>query len=210
VTPALQRALDLGPARGALVQDISADMPGERAGIRLYDVIVSVDGQAVTSDDDLIRYISGRQPGTIATVELWRDGAARTLPVKLSERPIAETGSRNSRQNPLVRPAAATELGPLGIDVKALDTASIGPPAPATHDSGACSSRKSIPRVRRVSPGSAPASVLLEINRRKITSVADYRAAIASLRPNEAVAVLVYDQLSDQRLLATILPDPQS
>jgi serine protease Do len=163
----------------------------------------------VASDDDLIRYISGRQPGTIATVELWRDGAARTLPVKLSERPLAETGSRNSRQNPLVRPATATELGPLGIDVKALDTASIGRLRLPLSIQGVLISEvdpAGPARLARLRTG----HVLLEINRRRITSVADYRAAIATLRPNEAVAVLVYDQLSDQRVLATILPDPQS
>jgi serine protease Do len=210
VTPALQRALDLGTDRGALVHDITPETPGERAGLRLYDVVVAVDGHAIQSDDDLIRYISGRAPGTVASVELVRDGNRRTVPVKLSERPVSESASSSSRQlNPLVRPAVAQQLGPLGLGVKELDAATIArmrlplsiqglfvtevdPAGPA--------------RLARLRTG----HVLLEINRRRMTSMADYRAALASLRPNEAVAVLVYDAPSDQRVLATILPDPSS
>ena len=64
VTPALQRALGLQVARGALVQDVTADSPAERAGLRVYDVIVDVDGRDIASNDELIRDISARQPGS--------------------------------------------------------------------------------------------------------------------------------------------------
>ena len=41
-------------AAGALVQDVAVGSPGERAGLRPYDVITAVDGTRVESDDDLI------------------------------------------------------------------------------------------------------------------------------------------------------------
>jgi serine protease Do len=139
-----------------------------------------------------------------------RDRERRTVPVKLSERPVQESAGNFSRQsNALVRPAAAQQLGPLGLSVKELDAATsarmrlppsiqglfvteVDPAGPA--------------RLARLRAG----HVLLEINRRRVTTLADFRAAIASLKPNEAVAVLVYDQPSDQRVLATLLPDPPS
>ena len=66
VTPALQRSLSLGTSRGALVQDVTAGSPAERAGVRAYDVIVDVEGRDIGSNEELIRDISARQPGTVA------------------------------------------------------------------------------------------------------------------------------------------------
>ena len=207
VTPALQRALSLGPSKGALVQDLSPDRPAERAGLRLYDVVVSADGQSIQSDDDLIRYISGRPPGTVTSLELWRDGTTRVVPVKLSERPVEPSSAR--QPNPLVRPAATQELGPLGLAVKDLDQATLARLRLPSAIQGVLVTEvdpAGPARLARLRTG----HVILEINRRRLTSVTDYRAAIAALRPNEVVAVLLYDQLSDQRLLATIVPDPSS
>jgi S1-C subfamily serine protease len=58
-------------------------------------------------------------------------------------------------------------------------------------------------RLARVRAG----HVLLEINRRRISSTADYLAALAALRPGEVAAVLLYDQAGDQRVLTAIVPD---
>ena len=69
VDPDLQRSLSLRTASGALVQDVTAGSPGARAGLRTYDVIVAVDGRAVAADDELIRIIAGRKPGTTATLQ---------------------------------------------------------------------------------------------------------------------------------------------
>src|ERR671929_1295592 len=58
VTPDLQRSLDLSVTRGALVQDVADGSPAERAGIRPYDIILSVDGRDVWTNEELIRDIS--------------------------------------------------------------------------------------------------------------------------------------------------------
>src|SRR5207302_9099645 len=62
--PDLQRSLKLPVSRGALVQDVTAGSPGERAGVRAYDVIVSLDDRPVANDDQLIREIAARVPGS--------------------------------------------------------------------------------------------------------------------------------------------------
>jgi len=49
--------------------------------------------------------------------------------------------------------------------------------------------------------------VLLEINRRRIGSVAEFQDVVASLTPGATVAVMIYDQLTDQRVIAIINPD---
>ena len=55
----LQGSLKLPVSRGALVQDVTAGSPGDRAGLRPYDVIVALDGKVQENDDQLIRDIVG-------------------------------------------------------------------------------------------------------------------------------------------------------
>jgi serine protease Do len=205
-TPQLQRALHLGAAHGALVQDVTPDTPADRAGLRAYDLINGIDGRVIQSDEELIRYIAGRAPGSVSRLDVWRDGTARALSVRLTERPLATRSRTQGALSRNVRPAAGADDGPLGMTVRDLDAASVR--------------RLSIPdsivgvvimdvdpagpaRLARLRPG----QVLLEINRHRITSVADYRAMVASLRPGETVALFVYDQSTDQRALYAIVLD---
>jgi S1-C subfamily serine protease len=52
--------------------------------------------------------------------------------------------------------------------------------------------------------------VVLEVNRRRVTSAEEFHAIVKSLKPGEVAAVLVYDKISDQRLITAIVADPQS
>ena len=58
-------------------------------------------------------------------------------------------------------------------------------------------------RLARMRPG----LIILEINRRPITSAWAYQAIVSALKPGEVAALLVYDQLIDQRLLIAITTD---
>jgi len=61
-------------------------------------------------------------------------------------------------------------------------------------------------RLARVRAG----HIILEINRRRVTTAAEFMAAVAALKQGEVAALLVFDQLSDQRVIATIITDPPS
>src|SRR6185312_15963414 len=87
VDPDLQRSLKLTVTRGALVQDVTSGSPGDRAGLRPYDIITALDDEAVANDDQLIRDISARAPGSVARVTLLRDGRQQNVALKLAERP---------------------------------------------------------------------------------------------------------------------------
>ena len=69
------------------MQDVTPGSPGARAGLRTYDVIVAVDGKPIDGNDALIQLIAARQPGSIATVQVLRDGRSMNVTVKLAERP---------------------------------------------------------------------------------------------------------------------------
>ena len=71
----LQRSLRLGAARGALVEDVTAGSPAERAGLKRYDVIAAVDGRGVQNTAALIRDIASREPGARVALQVRARGA---------------------------------------------------------------------------------------------------------------------------------------
>jgi serine protease Do len=197
----LQRSLRLSSAAGALVQDVAAGSPGERAGLRPYDVITSVDGTSVSGDDDLISTVARMRPGTSATLTLVRDGRVVTLPVKLAERPQRE---RASTPDALVPSGSRGPL--LGLSVRPLDAE--------------FAARYHVPdsvrgvvvwRVDAVSPALDAdierGDVILEIDRRPIRSVDDYDRAVAQARPGDVLAFYVYKPSVDERRLSTVRVD---
>jgi serine protease Do len=205
ITPDLQRSLNLSVSRGALVQDVRGDSPAESAGLQPYDIILGVDGRAISTNDELIREISGRQPGTLARLDLMRDGRRQTSQVKLTERPA--DGTQATDRGVGGRPAGpAPQLEPaLGLTVRDLDPG--------------FARRMEIPVavqgvvVMRVDPAGAafvPAMrrgfVITEINRQPVRSTADFARIISAARSGDALAFYGYDPSVGQRgfVLATV------
>ncbi len=106
----LAKELDLPVDRGALVQSVTGGSPADKAGLQAGDtgqdgqvasggdLIVSVDGEAVTSADDMVAAVAAKQPGDTITVEYYRGDEKRTADIKLVERPdqLSSTGSQES------------------------------------------------------------------------------------------------------------------
>jgi serine protease Do len=207
-TPELRKSLRLGPSRGALIEDVMADTPADRAGLRVYDLVTAADEHPILSGEDLDRYISARTPGTVSRLTLWRDNVRHDVPVRLSERPLPRSAAQSSAAGDAVRSGATHEMGPLGLNVKDLDARTIR--------------RLSIPdsmvgvMVTDVDPAGPaqlvkirPGHVLLEINRRRVASAADYHQVVAALHPGETVGLLLYITRTDQRVIRAVVLDPQ-
>ncbi len=69
---------------GALIQSVVSGGPADTAGLRQGDVIVALDGKAITSFDGLIAGLSTHQPGQKVAVTYVRSGARHTTTVTLS------------------------------------------------------------------------------------------------------------------------------
>ncbi len=82
----LEQSLHLGVSRGAVIQNVKRGSPADRAGLRAYDVIVGLDDRQIGSDDELIREISSRAPGSAARVRFVRDRQELQVAVTLGER----------------------------------------------------------------------------------------------------------------------------
>ena len=87
VTEARAKELKLGGTRGAIVTSVVPDSPAERAGLRVDDVVVSVNGKEVASGDDLTELIRGHAEGQQVTLEVMRDGRRERLTATLAKRP---------------------------------------------------------------------------------------------------------------------------
>ncbi|NOT00539.1 MAG: PDZ domain-containing protein [Phycisphaerales bacterium] len=92
MTDAPSRFHSVGDQRvhGAQLGDILTDGPAERAGLRSGDIIVELDGNAVTDADHLVRLVGATPVGSPVSARFVRDGDRRTASVTLGDRPIAE------------------------------------------------------------------------------------------------------------------------
>ena len=205
VTPTLQRALNLTVGKGAMIQDVTPGSPAERAGLHPYDIIIEVEGRQVMNNEEVIRDISSRQPGSIARLEVVRDGRAQTVQVKLVERPLRDRtpdGLEDLGPRPRQRQPEPNET-PLGLVVRELDRSLVG--------------RLEIPGtingvvISRVDPTGAGFQALLrrglvimEINKRPIATVADYQRIVTAARPGDILVFYVYDPTLTQRSLVAV------
>jgi S1-C subfamily serine protease len=80
-------AKEIGVVGGALIRDVRPDSPAGRAGIAARDVIIAVDGVPVRSMGALKVQLRSHRPGDEVTLALHRGNEARSLKVKLAERP---------------------------------------------------------------------------------------------------------------------------
>jgi len=68
---------------GAIVN--SASGPAAAAGVQQGDVITAFNGQAITSQDDLLTALAHQKPGATVTLTLDRNGSTSTVRVQLGE-----------------------------------------------------------------------------------------------------------------------------
>ena len=87
VTAEIARSIGLDRPGGVIVNGVYGSGPADRAGVRVGDVIVGVDGREVTDPASLAYRIATRPPGGVATVNLVRDGQRLDLRVGLVEPP---------------------------------------------------------------------------------------------------------------------------
>ena len=199
----LERSLKLPVDHGALVQDITAGSPADRAGLKPYDVITSLDDRPITSDDQLIREISARQPGSAARLKLVRDGHDQTLTVKLAERPARDRQNRVDPAPPPERSRTDPDGALLGLSVRDLDRQTADRLDVPKDVHGVL-----ITRVEAMSSsfdgGIERGTVLLEINRQRIDSVAEYRRVARGASQGDILTLYIYAPDLDQRQLKTI------
>jgi len=87
VTPEIAKALALKDLRGAFVAAVLDGAPGSRAGLRVNDVIVEINGRATPDRTDAVNLIAMTAPDQTIPLKVLREGQPVELRVTLGKRP---------------------------------------------------------------------------------------------------------------------------
>lgn len=183
VTPENSRFFDLKDANGAVVSEVQPDSPGGRAGLKVGDVIVGLDGQKVSDAGQLQAEVTSKHPGTKVTLDVLRDGKNLDVPVTLEE-----LGSKDKNEE---LSASADGKPRWGIGIADLTS-------DVREQLQAPSSLKGAV-IERVQPGSAaeeaglqPGEVIQSVNRQQTANAAEVQKALANVPQGQDAMVLVW------------------
>jgi serine protease Do len=181
VTPAIARAFGEKDLRGALVGDVSADGPAQKAGLQKGDIILSVNGTPVADSNDLRMTISMMAPDSIVNLKVLRSGAERAFTVTLGALPTTEAA--------LERPGNGSKSSTLsGVSVDDLDARSaqqLGLPA-STPGVVVTDVRPSSPAAEA---GLRRGDVIQEVNRKSVKNTSDFERAVAASKEETLLLV---------------------
>jgi S1-C subfamily serine protease len=103
--------LHLKDSHGAEVVMVDHDAPAGKAGVKVHDVVLQLDGQSFDNVDLLRRRLRELPPGRSITLLVSRDGNPMTFTVKLCDREVLEQQAWSQHLS-VPEPAAGSFLGP--------------------------------------------------------------------------------------------------
>lgn len=114
ITPALAAGLRLPAGRGVIVSDVMPDQPADQAGLKIQDIVLSVDDQPVQTVLQFDRAIFLHPEDEQAKVQVLRGQEKRQLLIQ-----VIEQHHDVDRMFDLVDPAKnlVSELGILGLEI---------------------------------------------------------------------------------------------
>jgi len=180
LTPELAEYYAIKVKEGVLVTQTYEGDPADKAGIKEGDVIVAVDGKRIASSRELSRTVAEAGVGNKMSLTVLRDGREKEIDVKLAKRPDTEpTMARGeARSDDLglkvreIDPEIAERLG-LDEDTKGVVVTGVNPDSKAAEAD-----------IRQ-------GDVVIEINRKPVTSLDDYRNQLRKIDEGDTVQMLL-------------------
>jgi serine protease Do len=183
------------PHGGVLIHKVEQNSPASRAGLKVYDLIVAINGVKVKSMKQLRTKIANLSPGEIVELTINRDSKLRKVKVEITEAPDTE------------------KYRPRGMDEESLDLGMIlEDNSPALAREYELRTSKGIV-VKRVERGGVAAKnrikagdVILAVNRTEINSIKEFRNIISQRRPGSSVFIYI-NRFGDEFFLRFTLPE---
>ena len=182
----MARALELPEDSGAIVADVDRGGPGGAAGLRIGDIVLTLDGKPIENGRQLDVNLYSRAAGDVAQLEFLRGGQRVQLPVAVAERQddplrFAEMVSRDQHLIP--------RLGVLALTLTDTLREAIGAGANVT---GALVAARAGERAAEY--GIQPGDLVVSVNRVAVKELDDFRQTIARLPANTPCALQVLRQ----------------
>ncbi len=170
ITSDLARSLQLKEIAGALINDVQAKGPADRAGLQPGDVVVALNGQAVSDSNELRNRIAQLGPNAKADLTIVRNGATQKVTATLEALPsksaaAAPAASREGERagGLSVEPLTPQRAKQMGLDDAAgLLVTGVDPDGPAAD------------------AGLQRGDVIQKVDGREVTTVAELRQSMAS------------------------------
>jgi serine protease Do len=97
ITPALAKEFKVPETGGALVGDVTEKSAAGEAGIKSGDVIIELNGKAVSDARNLRLIVGQMTPGTKVSVKVLRQGAEKSFDVVLKAMPAEDQGAMGGK-----------------------------------------------------------------------------------------------------------------
>lgn len=89
ITSELAQAFELEHQDGVILARVFRDGPAARAGLQVGDIVVGLDTQRVADAVQFLTQVAAFAPETIVGVQVLRNGAKKTIEVRVGARPVA-------------------------------------------------------------------------------------------------------------------------
>ncbi|MBC7952029.1 MAG: DegQ family serine endoprotease [Rhodospirillaceae bacterium] len=179
VTNELAQALKLSRPVGVLINAIHKDGPAAKAGLKIGDVVTLVNGREVDDAESMRFRLATLAPGADAKMTLLRDGAEKTITVRLIAPP--EIPARELTDVGGVNPFAGSTIANLNPAL----AEEVGMPTSASGVVVLRIRRGSIANRLQIQPG----DIILRINDRPVATVADAKKLISEDRRRWQISV---------------------
>src|ERR1700751_973598 len=191
---------ELGAPNGVVIMGVEPGSPAEKAGLKGGDVITSVNGAAVKTGNDLVNPIAQAPIGSKVKITYFRDKQMKETTATVEDRTRVFPNAANRVNGSPDEPAPAE----FGLHVESL--------TPERAQRVGVEGQKGV-LVSEVEPtsfaddiGFAPGDVISEVNGQSVTSVDDYRKAIAKLKAGDNIVFKVLGHSYNDRVMTVFLP----
>jgi serine protease Do len=180
LTPDLAKQFNLKEEKGVLVGDVVEGGPAEKAGLQRGDVIIEFEGKKIEEPTQLRNMVANTPPNKEISLKIIRENTTEIKKATISELPSDMQKSSKAEYNNLLNGVSVQELTPemygkfrLPKKLKGVIVSDVEEDSPAAM---------------MLLQG----DVVQEINRQKITNVAEYEKVVSRIKTGSDILLLVF------------------